>query len=92
MLEELLKKCPPLKARSYRLNRHDDYILCDAVSCLPPHPSSNVMIPFLFLSPVAIGILLMKLVSPQVGLLTCAALLVAASIYALASFKGELPG
>ncbi|MEL7084802.1 MAG: hypothetical protein AAGM36_09940 [Cyanobacteria bacterium J06597_1] len=50
------------------------------------------MIPFLFLSPVAIGILLMKLVSPQVGLLTCAALLVAASIYALASFKGELPG
>ena len=49
------------------------------------------MTPVLFLAPVAIGIVLIKFVSPQVGLLTCAALLVAASIYALASFKGELP-
>ena len=50
------------------------------------------MTPILFLTPVAIGILLMKFVSPQAGLLTCSALLLAASIYSLASFKGELPG
>ncbi|WP_017327333.1 hypothetical protein [Synechococcus sp. PCC 7336] len=43
--------------------------------------------PILFLAPVAIGIVLIKVVSAQVGLLACAALLVAASIYSLAAYK-----